>query len=322
MLRDYMRDNKREVLAIAFFLVAFALYLFSHPRGLSTYVVTIWANQAMILALAAMAQFFAVVVRGLDLSVGPVMALANTLASHVVNGSSFDVLSGTLLVLAAAALCGAINGVIIVYGRIQPIVATLATGAIYSGVALLLRPTPGGEIDGDLADALTYDVFGIPTTMIVLAGLLALLWLPMRRTGIGLSMYAVGSNETGAMQSGVNVRRTKLAAYAMAGLFAGIAGSFVGFMTFSGDANIGPSYTLNSLAAVVLGGVLLRGGAGTLLGAVIGAFILKTISALMFFSGLPPLAQPFFEGLILATAIALGGADVFRLNNRLEVLER
>ena len=144
----------------------------------------------------------------------------------------------------------------------------------------------------------------------------------MRRTGIGLAMYAVGSNEAGAMQSGVNVARTKLVAFAMAGLFSGIAGSFVGFMTFSGDANIGPSYTLNSLAAVVLGGILLRGGAGTLLGAVIGAFILKTIAALMFFSGLPPLAQPFFEGLILATAIALGGAGVLRIRNRLEVLDR
>ena len=322
MLRDYMRDNKREVLAIGFFVLAFALYLLTHPRGVSTYVVTIWANQAVILAFAAMAQFFAVVVRGLDLSVGPVMALSNTLASHLVSGSMADVAGGSILVLIVATLCGVINGTIIVYGRIQPIVATLATGAVFTGVALLLRPTPGGDIDGDLADALTYDLFGMPTTLIVLAALLAMFWIPMRRTGLGLSMYAVGSNETGAMQSGVNVRRTRLAAYAMAGLFAGIAGSFVGFMTFSGDANIGPSYTLNSLAAVVLGGVLLRGGAGTLLGAVIGAFILKTISALMFFSGLPPLAQPFFEGLILATAIALGGADVFRLNNRLEVLDR
>lgn len=322
MLLEYFRDNKREALAICFFAIAFVLYLSTHPRGVSTYVVTIWANQAAILALAAMAQFFAVVVRGLDLSVGPVMALSNTLASHIVIGSNLEVLGGSVMVLAVATLCGVMNGVIIVYGRIQPIVATLATGAVYTGVALLLRPTPGGEIDGDLANALTYDVFGIPTVLIVLVGLLALLWAPMRRTGVGLSMYAVGSNETGAMQSGVNVRRTKLTAYAMAGLFAGLAGSFVGFMTFSGDANIGPSYTLNSLAAVVLGGVLLRGGAGTLLGAVVGAFILKTISGLMFFSGLPPLAQPFFEGLILAAAIALGGADVFRLNNRLEVLDR
>ena len=322
MLGSYYHSNKREALAVAFFLVAFAIYLATHPRGVSTYVLTIWSNQAVILAFAAMAQFFAVVVRGLDLSVGPVMALANTLASHVVNGTPTEVAMGVLLVLCVAALCGTANGVVIVYGRIQPIVATLATGAIYTGLALFLRPTPGGEIDGDLADALTYDIWGIPTTLIVLFTLLVVIRVPMRRTGIGLAMYAVGSSEIGALQSGVNVARTKLVAFAMAGLFSGVAGLFVGFMTFSGDANIGPSYTLNSLAAVVLGGILLRGGVGTILGAVIGAFILKTIAALMFFSGLPPLAQPFFEGLILAIAIALGGAGVLRLRNRLEVLDR
>ena len=318
MLRSYYQSNKREAIAVAFFLVAFAIYLATHPRGVSTYVLTIWSNQAVILAFAAMAQFFAVVVRGLDLSVGPVMALA----SHVVNGTPTEVAMGVLLVLCVAALCGTANGVVIVYGRIQPIVATLATGAIYTGLALLLRPTPGGEIDGDLADALTYDIWGIPTTLIVLFTLLVVIRVPMRRTGIGLAMYAVGSSEIGALQSGVNVARTKLVAFAMAGLFSGVAGLFVGFMTFSGDANIGPSYTLNSLAAVVLGGILLRGGVGTILGAVVGAFILKTIAALMFFSGLPPLAQPFFEGLILAIAIALGGAGVLRLRNRLEVLDR
>ena len=84
--------------------------------------------------------------------------------------------------------------------------------------------------------------------------------------------------------------------------------------TLTGDPNIGPSYTLNSIAAVVLGGVALSGGVGSPVGAVIGALILKTISSLMFFSGLPPLAQPFFEGLILATAIALGALGVFRQN--------
>ena len=322
MLRKYYANNKREALAILFFAVAFVAYLATHPRGPSTYVLTIWANQATIFALAAMAQFFAVVVRGLDLSVGAVMALANTLASHIVIGTSGEIAGGSLLVLGVAALCGLFNGLIIVYGRIQPIVATLATGAIYTGFALMLRPSPGGDIDADLADMMTYDIGGVPTALVLVVGLLLLLRLPMRRTCLGLSMYAVGSNENGALLSGVAVAKTKLVAYTLAGLFAGLAGSFLGFVTFSGDANIGPSYTLNTLAAVVLGGVLLRGGAGTLLGATIGAFILRTISALMFFSGLPPLAQPFFEGLILATAIAVGGADVLSMRNHLERLER
>ena len=266
--------------------------------------------------------FFAVIVRGIDLSVGPVIALSNALASTLVFGSGVDIFFGSVVVLVVAAGCGLVNGMVIVFGRVQPIVATLSTGAVFTGIALLLRPIPGGEIDTELADAMTYDIAGVPTAMILLAGLLVLFAVPLRRTGLGLAMYSVGSNETGAMQSGVNVARTKLAAYAMAGLFSGLAGSFVGYVTLSGDASIGPSYTLNSLAAVVIGGVLLRGGAGTLFGAVIGAFVLRTISSLMFFSGLPPLAQPLFEGFVLAVAVALGGADVFRLRSRLEVLER
>jgi ribose transport system permease protein len=93
----------------------------------------------------------------------------------------------------------------------------------------------------------------------------------------------------------------------------------VSMVTLTGDPAIGPAYTLNSIAAVVLGGIALSGGVGSPLGAVAGALILKTISSLMFFSGLPPLAQPFFEGLVLAAAIALGALGVFRIRNRLEL---
>jgi ribose transport system permease protein len=89
-------------------------------------------------------------------------------------------------------------------------------------------------------------------------------------------------------------------------------------VTLTGDPNIGPPYTLNSIAAVVLGGVALSGGVGSPLGVALGAFILKTISGLMFFSGLPPLAQPFFEGAILAIAIALGALGMLRVRSRLE----
>lgn len=322
MLRNYVKYNKREVLAVSFFVVILSIYLSSHPKGISTYVLTIWANQAAILALAAMAQFFAVIIRGLDLSVGSVMALSSALASHVVNGSTAEVAIGLFVVLLVALVCGFVNGLVIVFGRIQPIVATLASSTIFTGVALLLRPSPGGDIDGTLADMFTYDILGIPTALIVIVSLLAVFGFPMRRSGIGLSMYAIGSNEGGAEQSGVSIRLTKLVAYSLSGLFAGFAGLYVGFVTFSGDAGIGPSYTLLSIAAVVLGGVVLRGGSGSLVGAVIGAFILKTISALMFFSGVPPLAQPFIEGMILALAIAIGGADIFKIRNRLEIYSR
>jgi ribose transport system permease protein len=135
---------------------------------------------------------------------------------------------------------------------------------------------------------------------------------------LGLGLYALGSSEQAAFQSGINTNFIRLAAFTLAGLFGGLAGLYYSFVTTTGDAGIAAGFTLNSIAAVVLGGVLLRGGVGSLIGALAGAFILKTIASLMFFSGIPSLAQPLFEGLILAATIAIGGADVLRARSKLE----
>lgn len=318
---DYARSNRREVIAAAVLIGLLAIYLGTHPRGASTYVMTIWANQCLILGLAACAQFFAVVVRGIDLSVGAIMALTNTVASYLLDGSAAGIAIGMIAVVGVGALCGVLNGVIVVFGRIQPIVVTLATASIFVGLALLLRPTPGGAVNYDLADAMTLDVLGVPTALVITVVIVFGFWLPFRRTGLGLGLYALGSSEQAAFQSGIDTSLVRLVAFTLAGVFAGLAGLFYSFVTTTGDAGIGPGFTLNSIAAVVLGGVLLRGGVGSLVGALAGAFILKTIASLMFFSGIPSLAQPLFEGLILAGAIAIGGADVLRARNRLEVFK-
>ena len=312
---------RHESLTVAFLAIMLVVFLSTHPGGFTTYVMTVWANQGMILALVAMAQFFAVLVRGLDLSVGAIMALCNVIASYVLVGSATDMVLGSILVIGVGLLCGFFNGIVIVYGRIQPIIATLATASIFTGIALLLRPTPGGEIDYDLADMMTLDIFGVPTALIILAIILIVFWLPLRKTGLGLSLYAIGSSEQGAFQSGISVDKTRIIAFTLAGLFSALAGTFFSYVTTTGDASIGPNFTLNSIAAVVIGGVALRGGVGTLIGAVIGAFILKTIASLMFFSGIPPLAQPFVEGLILATTIALGNIGVLWQKNKLEIFK-
>ena len=308
----------RTAIAAALLAILFALFISIHPRGLSVYVLTIWANQGTLLALAAIAQFFVVLVRGIDLSVGPVVALTNVVASYVVSGSPLHVAAGVALALMVGVACGLANGAAVVVAGVPPIVATLALGSIYSGLALLLRPIPGGEISDGLSDALTYDVHGVPASLIIIALALILLTAPLRRTRFGMSLYAIGSSREAALMSGIRVRVVTLSAYGLGGLFAALAGLYVSMVTLTGDPNVGPPYTLNSIAAVVIGGVALSGGVGSPLGAALGAFILKTISGLMFFSGLPPLAQPFFEGAILAIAIALGAFGMLRVRSRLE----
>ena len=308
----------RTAIAGLLLAILFALYIAIHPRGMSVYVLTIWANQGTLLALAAIAQFFVVLVRGIDLSVGPVIALTNVVASYVVSGSQLQVAAGIALVLVVGIACGVANGAAVVAIGVPPIVATLALGSIYSGLALLLRPTPGGEINDSLSDALTYDVHGVPASLILIALALLLTMAPLRRTRFGMSLYGIGSSRDAAVMTGIRVPFVTLSAYGLAGLFSALAGLYVSMVTLTGDPNIGPPYTLNSIAAVVIGGVALSGGVGSPLGAILGAFILKTISGLMFFSGLPPLAQPFFEGAILAVAIAFGAVGMLRVRSRLE----
>jgi len=319
---ELYRRHRRECIAFVVLFALLSIYITTHPRGASTYVMTIWANQCLILALAAMAQFFVVLVRGIDLSVGAIMALTNCVASYLLDGSGFELVYGSIAVILVGTLCGLLNGLIVVFGRIQPIIVTLATGSIFTGIALLLRPTPGGSINYDFADAMTLDIAGIPTAIIICTVLIVAFWIPLRRSGLGRGLYAIGSSEQAAFQSGISVNTVRIVAFAMGGSFAGLAGSYFSYVTATGDAGIAANFTLNSIAAVVLGGVALSGGVGTLIGALLGACILKTISSLMFFSGLPALAQPLIEGVVLAAAIAVGSAEVLRVRNRLQVFDR
>jgi ribose transport system permease protein len=222
----------RLMLPIVLLAVLFLVMISIHPRGMAVASMTPWANQAVTLAFVAVGQFFVVVTRGLDLSIGAVLALSNALASVLVSGTPAEVASGIVIVLGVGALCGAINGIAVVFGNIQSIVATLATGAIYTGLALIVRPTPGGEIDDKISDLLTYETAGFfPTSLIVLFVAVYIVWGPLSRTVLGRSMYAIGSSESAAFMSGLHPWRARLLAHVLAGLFASCGGLFLAFQT-------------------------------------------------------------------------------------------
>lgn len=319
--QDYLSRHGRFAAVVAIFILVFAAYGVIHPRGLSIVTLTPWANQCVSLAFAAVGQLMAVITRGLDLSIGPVLALSNALGSQLLSGTPLQVVLGVLIVLAAGAGCGLVNGIVIVYGRVAPIIATLATGAIYSGLALVVRPIPGGEVEEALSDLFTYETLTlIPTSLLLLFGIVYLTWAPLSQTVLGRTLYAIGSNEAVAHLSGLNSKKARLLAYSLAGFFAACGGLFLNFQTLSGDASVGASYTLNSIAAVVIGGASLAGGVGTVLGAILGSFTLRTIGAMMIFTGFPALAQPLFEGAVLLLAVSLGAFEFVRSPNKLKVL--
>ncbi len=320
--RYWFGDNKAAVFAALVFAVIFAIYTANHPAGFSANVVQTAANKGVLLALVAVGQTFVVLTAGIDLSVGTIFILANCLASWIVIGTPAMTALGIAGVLLTGLACGSINGVLVIYGRLQPIVATIATGAVYFGLALALRPNPGGDVNSDLADAVTGQLpGGIPTSIVVLAAVMLVVWVPFRRSVWGRAAYAVGSSEVSAYMSGAPVRRAKLLAYALAGLFSAMGGLMLAFFTYSGEASSAnaSTYTLNSIAAVVIGGVSLFGGSGSAIGAIFGAFIFRTINDLLFVFDLDPLWQPLFLGLVLLVAVCLGSFRLLRIRNRLEL---
>jgi len=318
----FVSEHKGTIAAFVTAVVFFVVYVSNHPAGLTANVAATAANKGVLLALVAMAQTLPVLTAGLDLSVGMVFVLANCVASALVVGSVFETALGLVVVLLVGIGCGALNGIIVVYGRLQPIITTLATGAIYYGFALLLRPVPGGDVNADLADALTGQLpGGIPASLLFILMVVLVIWVPFRRSVLGRAAYAVGSSETAAYMSGVPIGQAKILAYALSGLLASIAGLMLTFITYSGEASaaIGGTYTLNSIAAVVIGGTSLFGGAGSAVGSIFGAFALRTIGDLMFVFDLQPFWQPLVQGVILLLAVSLGALRLLRIRNRLDV---
>jgi ribose transport system permease protein len=228
---------------------------------------------------------------------------------------------GIVGVLAVGLVCGTINGLIVVYGRLQPIIVTLATGAVSFGFALALRPEPGGSVNFDLADLMTRSFYGVPSSGLLLLAVVVLIWIPYRRSVLGRAAYAIGSSEQAAYMSGVPVARAKILAFALAGLLSAIAGLLLTFVTYSGAAKaaLGADYTLNSIGAVVIGGTSLFGGAGSAIGSIFGAFVMRTVGDLLIVFDINPVLQPLFVGIVLLVAVSLGSLRLLRIKNRLDL---
>ena len=319
-LRRVLRHNTAALLAALTFVAMFALYLALQPRGIQVGVLVTASNKGVLLALIAMAQTLPILTGGIDLSVGAIVVLTNCLASTMLGGEPKDIAIGTVAVLACGLAAGCVNALAVVAGRLQPIIATLATSSIFYGIALLLRPNPGGDVNDDFAAAVTGSIGPVPTTLVLLVVVLVLLSLPLRRAMIGRAIYAVGSAEASAYMSGVPIGRAKSAAYIVAGLLSGIAGLLLTLIAESAQASLTQAgdLTLSSIAAVVIGGTSLFGGIGGVMGSVFGAFILRTIGDLLFVLDAPPLWQPLFQGMILLGAVSLGALHVLKQRNRLE----
>jgi ribose transport system permease protein len=267
-------------------------------------------------AFAVAAQTVVVIAGGIDLSVASMMALTSVTAASMMHGASEEyALLVVPFVLAMGLVLGAVNGILIVVTRVPDIVVTLAMLFVLQGAALLVLEAPGGGVAEWLKSLIvgTVPIPGlpadvtdwIPKALILLVVLLCIVWIPLKRSQLGLSIYAIGSSELAAFRSGVPVARTKITAYAIAGLFGAVGGLSLTMSTGIGAPIPGP-YLLASVAAVVLGGVVLGGGKGGLLGPIVAVFVLRLVRTVLTLLAVDPNATSIIEGTIMVAVVMLG----------------
>lgn len=260
------------------------------------------------LALAAVGQAIVIISGGIDLSIGAMMALTAVTSASLMKGQPEEVgiavVAGVLLL---GLVLGTINGALVVATRVPDIVVTLAMSFVWAGCALLVLKTPGGGSAKWLKDVVTGSLGNewIPKAAVVLIVVVALIWIPLRRSRLGLSIYAIGSNRLGAFRSGVSVGRTRIAAYMLTGLFAALGGLSLTASTGIGNPVPGP-YTLMSVAAVVLGGVALAGGRGGVFGPLVAVIILQLIRTDMTFLNINTNLAVVAQGVILIGVVMIG----------------
>lgn len=260
------------------------------------------------LALAAVAQAIVVISGGIDLSIGAMMALTSVVAASQMKGQTEEF--GVLVVVAVLILglvLGAINGTLVVVTRVPDIVVTLAMSFVWAGAALLVLKTPGGGSAAWLKDLVAGSFVSewIPKAAVVLLVVVGVIWIPLSRSRLGLSLYAVGSNSLAAFRSGISVGRTKVIAYALTGLFSALAGLSLTASTGIGTPLPG-GYTLMSVAAVVLGGVSLAGGRGGVVGPIVAVMILQLVRTDMTFLKINPNLATVAQGVILIAVVMVG----------------
>lgn len=260
------------------------------------------------LVFAAVAQACAVIGRGIDLSIESMMALTSVTAAVLMDGRSegFGVLV-VIGVLLLGLVLGAVNGSLVVFTRVPDIVVTLAMLFVWAGCALLVLNTPGGGSAEWLRNLTLGPVVTdwIPKAAVVMLVAVAAIWIPIRRSHLGLSLYAIGSDPLAAFRSGVSVGRTKIFSYMLAGLFSALGGLALTASTGIGTPVPGP-YTLMSVAAVVLGGVTLAGGRGGVFGPMVAVVILQLLRTDMTFLNVDTNLATVVQGLILVGVVMIG----------------
>ena len=275
-------------------------------------------QQMAIVGVVTVGMTFVILTAGIDLSVGSVLALTGVVFALAITGG-LDPMIAIGLAIIVGAFVGWTNGVISTYFKVQPFVMTLATLAIVSGVALTVANGTGVYFttESPIVDFLGYGkLFGIPGQFVVFAAVTLLAWLVLTYLPFGRYVYAVGGSVDTARLAGLRVNRTLVMVYLISGSCAALAGVMTAARLSVGQPNAGSLTNLDAIAAVVIGGVSLMGGRGSIWGAVGGAFILAVIGNVLVLTGVPPYQAVIVRGVVILFAVLLSGLNVSDLRSR------
>ncbi len=276
--------------------------------------ITSISKNSLPLVYLALGQAVIVIAGGIDLSLGALLLLSNAIAARFMADQPLGaVVVIALLLIGLIACLNGMTGYVIRLSGVPDIVVTLATSYIWSGLALWILPSPGGGTAPEFRWLFTGSESGIggtyvlPVLMMIIPA--TVVFLLSRRTRLGLSMYAVGSDSNIASLAGLGVTRAKVASYALGGALAALAGLATVAITGTGDPrfSVGANATLNSVAAVVLGGIALTGGTGLVLGVVAAGMILIMLNPILSAMGINPNNAQILQGVLIAIVMMIGG---------------
>jgi ribose transport system permease protein len=276
-------------------------------------------NGTMAMALAAVGLGFVVITGGFDLSVGASMVLVNCILTTQLTESLWNQFFWCVICLGIGLGAGLANGWFVAFLRLPSIIVTLASMFILGGCSLIILPVPPPtQVPQSFINFWTGDLAGILPNAFILLIIVIVVLIFIRKSYLGIGIFAIGSDADSAYMNGIPVIRTKLLAYTIAGGFYALAGIFLTAITGSGDPTIGTPLTLQTFAAVVVGGTPLGGGKGSFIGNILGAAIMNLSIGVLFVVGVSSYWGPIFNGVVLVLAV-LAIAQWLRVMDRYSI---
>ncbi len=300
-------QERREASVAAMLVIVFALLSAASPFFLTERNLFNVARQLSVVAIVALGQALVIIAGGIDLSVGSVIGLAAVLAAMATDATGSPAL-GIVAALATGGATGIVNGMLVTRARINPFITTLGTLSVARGTALLVTNGNPRAFDNWAAFLGGGRIFNVPVQFLLLILLAACMWIFAVRTRWGRDAYAVGDNARAARLAGLNVVFTRNMVFTISGLLAGLGGLLLAGMLANANPNLGLGYELDVIAAVILGGVALTGGRGSIGGVVIGAALMGLLRNAFVLLNVSGYWQTITIGLVVIIAV---GADSF-----------